>query len=1192
MKPFRVALSLFEWIAGGVALYAAAQPALYQLRVSYRQTDRLFEFWIATLLLVLTVRAVRHFRDGRIGMSTATPPLRSHHVLQLATLTASASQAIALLAPINTIETAAVSPSFAGFYLAAQVAIAIFIAWRADPDTLRGSAILLVVLSGLNGRLFNADFAILLPLALATIARWIDAADSGTRRFTLFEGGLFALIGCAILGTIVAPEPGASYAVLVRFAFFALLAVIVRAAVRSERDARQQLALQVVVGLAICGLTILAAALALEHATPRAIFNTRFQIFNAHPNLVGPFHAVNALLALGFLLYLGRSRPQRVLATIGLLVMVGVLVQAGSKAALGAFVFGAMLLGLLGRPGVERGVRSVLDRAFSNPKMILAAVLVPVGLVALFLIAPRGMRDRMTPSGIRQTLEYRLDIWGATLHVIKDHPWFGVGIENYSLAASHLETTTAQDQTSDPHPHNLYLAVAQAAGLPGLLCLLVAIVGLMLRMLRAHRVANDVTRRHLLVTCGAGFVLILAASMLDVGLGLGTFLPPSLLVLGGIASGVAQIADPDHEPWDAGSRGSGSLGRNAALVLTLVLFSAVTLRSAAVSREIYSARLAHRSGEIARAREHYERAAALDPINTQISLALIDVYKDSSTGNANREASLQAALERLQAMVRRTPDDASLYARISRLYREMNQLEEAVAAARQAIQHAPETVTAAPYYSELGLLLWVGVKDLDGAFEAYKRALILDIGIVNRIVWTYKVRREGTAFDDQYIDVDGKDPKDAQSHRRFRLEDLIASIVADYEAKIAAGERPDILEWLKVYHMYLNAGDYEEAERIAERIGKFPNYNLVTIDREIADVELRRGDYDKAIEYYRRGLAARPNFTMYIGAAEAYRRKGDLDLARANLEASLSLKEDLIASDSFYRTVYSSLAEISEQQGKVSDARRFLRDLLYFSQSTSERFALLLRLAKLARSAGAIDDATLAIREAIDVLILNGVDLVKQGIDNPVRELARETVLAFSAKYGDPGQSRQALLDLSDPETQQSTSPAFSAFAAWVRLALDDLDGAHELLARSREENRMNRLADLAAIDLLIASGRRENADKLFTQLIELDSRTGYRAERERGLKQRLDATQKSPSFDLRLEIADHYFLVGAIAEAAGHYKQLVTGKNGDARVDARLGRALFFQGDPGAANLLFRRAAEKAPEDPFYPRLARGASL
>jgi hypothetical protein len=61
-------------------------------------------------------------------------------------------------------------------------------------------------------------------------------------------------------------------------------------------------------------------------------------------------------------------------------------------------------------------------------------------------------------------------LWSAALDMARDHPWLGVGPDNYRLASERYLGTAFFD--SRVHANNMYLEVLAGAGVPGLLALL------------------------------------------------------------------------------------------------------------------------------------------------------------------------------------------------------------------------------------------------------------------------------------------------------------------------------------------------------------------------------------------------------------------------------------------------------------------------------------------------------------------------------------------------------------------------------------------------------------------------------------------------------------------------------------------------------------------------------------------------
>ncbi len=92
-----------------------------------------------------------------------------------------------------------------------------------------------------------------------------------------------------------------------------------------------------------------------------------------------------------------------------------------------------------------------------------------MGAAALFLIElTPALAGRLSLTG--ETGVFRLSLWQASLNMVRDHPWFGVGLDNflYEYRARYIMETAWRDPNLS-HPHNLFLDFATRIGLPGLL---------------------------------------------------------------------------------------------------------------------------------------------------------------------------------------------------------------------------------------------------------------------------------------------------------------------------------------------------------------------------------------------------------------------------------------------------------------------------------------------------------------------------------------------------------------------------------------------------------------------------------------------------------------------------------------------------------------------------------------------------
>ena len=101
------------------------------------------------------------------------------------------------------------------------------------------------------------------------------------------------------------------------------------------------------------------------------------------------------------------------------------------------------------------------------------------GLLAIERIP--ALSGRLSLTG--ETGVFRLSLWQASLNMITDHPWFGVGLDNFLYEyRGHYILEAAWRDPNLSHPHNILLDFATRIGLPGLLAGL-WLIGTLARML-------------------------------------------------------------------------------------------------------------------------------------------------------------------------------------------------------------------------------------------------------------------------------------------------------------------------------------------------------------------------------------------------------------------------------------------------------------------------------------------------------------------------------------------------------------------------------------------------------------------------------------------------------------------------------------------------------------------------------------
>ena len=112
------------------------------------------------------------------------------------------------------------------------------------------------------------------------------------------------------------------------------------------------------------------------------------------------------------------------------------------------------------------------------------------GLAAFALVLVSGLAivgvlpERLNP--LRQTGGFRLDLWLSSLEMVRDHPWLGIGLDNFAYLYQQVylrEGAAAEPNLS--HPHNWLLHVWLELGVLGL----IAFGWLLLRFWRQARAA-------------------------------------------------------------------------------------------------------------------------------------------------------------------------------------------------------------------------------------------------------------------------------------------------------------------------------------------------------------------------------------------------------------------------------------------------------------------------------------------------------------------------------------------------------------------------------------------------------------------------------------------------------------------------------------------------------------------------------
>ena len=137
-----------------------------------------------------------------------------------------------------------------------------------------------------------------------------------------------------------------------------------------------------------------------------------------------------------------------------------------------------------------------------------------VGLLALALLAgPARLSSLLDPS--RGTTFLRLSLWRAAWEMIKDHPWLGVGLDNFLYYYGDYIRPGAEVDRWLSHPHNLVLDFWLRLGVGGVALILAMLAGFARRALKAFRALPEGDLRAMTMGFVAGMAACVAHGMID-----------------------------------------------------------------------------------------------------------------------------------------------------------------------------------------------------------------------------------------------------------------------------------------------------------------------------------------------------------------------------------------------------------------------------------------------------------------------------------------------------------------------------------------------------------------------------------------------------------------------------------------------------------------------------------------------------
>jgi putative inorganic carbon (HCO3(-)) transporter len=202
-------------------------------------------------------------------------------------------------------------------------------------------------------------------------------------------------------------------------------------------------------------------------------------------------------LALGLVLYAPSGRVRKV-AVAWLLVLSAASILTLSRGLYVAFA-AVVLFAILSLTSMR------IRLAVVGAAIVATFVVLQVPYISIRVFGQHG------PETTLASLQQRLSIWTSSIHLIRDHPIFGVGLRAYQTA---IVPYVLPGEIPELYPHNVWLAFWVQLGLLGLLSFLYIFVSLAVRGWRAFVRATGLYKA-VLWGILAGLIMFAVHGMVD-----------------------------------------------------------------------------------------------------------------------------------------------------------------------------------------------------------------------------------------------------------------------------------------------------------------------------------------------------------------------------------------------------------------------------------------------------------------------------------------------------------------------------------------------------------------------------------------------------------------------------------------------------------------------------------------------------
>jgi len=947
-------LRLFQYLALW-SLTAAVWSHAWMVSVAATAYDSRVRFglltcagaWFAGTLLGAVFARWRPERWAKLDLN--------RHVLALL-VTALCVEALSHVAPQVSIRVLREEvPPFLGWIYPALCALAPLLLRRTAATHDLPAQLLLtsVFVTAMSGAVLFVSPPVALGLALVTLGWQLDGRHGLPERSKLLIIAAFTVLLVCLASRIgynrLAAQSSESWLLAC-----AALGAAIAVRPRVERDWVQLVGASVLAAVlvAVCGALVtgwLGRFIAWEPA-----LHSRLVLFRQHPNFLAPFFGLHAVLALA----LGLSRPRSALPWLAAALLLGASAwQTDSRTGFAALLAGVAALALL--PLLTRMLRiirlPVLAAILAGAVVLLGGAWLATGRDTL-LVELNARVNRFSNS-----LDFRLDAWRNSVAIVEQHPFIGIGPNTFIAVERFEPGSRFFNAPQAPHPHNVFLYVAQAAGLPALLLFLGWTAFLFARLLRraARRDDTGVTQgctlappavvpRPLLWGLAAGLGGLLAANLFDLGLALETVLPAPFVIFTGLAASTCCDRPGALRRWQPLVAGAVL----CVLFVPLVL-SPIRARTAVEQAKLQAydaSRLTEGPAATETARATLLRALELDP-SVPRAHDLLSRWLEAAPGG------FTAARDVLQAFIDLAPRSGEGHALLARLFMRHAMWADAEAQFTLALADASGSETTSQDRAErIECLARQGRRE--ETLAALADALRIDATVMNRITWT------ATSADNRLLAMGGTE-KQPPVELLDALERVYQRNREDEEAGLPVG----YAFWMGCYRSFVDLHRSDKARDVLDYMERHVSaIEPFIFSAERGNLAFDAGRLDEALAEFTRAFELSGNAYYKNRIAQVQQAQGERAAAEASQAIALGSLIEILDQPEAFQSFFSARADAEARTGKPAESAQSLQCLLLFEDDVLARARLCERIGVLALRGGALAEGERALRDALVLL--------------------------------------------------------------------------------------------------------------------------------------------------------------------------------------------------------------------------------